>query len=115
MRVLDVVGQLVPPREKNLMPLSGSGLCDAEIITPKSAPMRVDEVRGRGGREHAGVEHVDAGGREPRDHGGLEELAAGARVASDDRDRSMRRRSRSGVRARRGRGGQPGRGQRRQR
>ena len=27
-----------PPRENNLIPLSGIGLCDAEIITPRSAP-----------------------------------------------------------------------------
>ena len=29
---------LRPPRVKNLIPLSGIGLCDAEIITPRSAP-----------------------------------------------------------------------------
>ncbi len=28
---------LTPPRAKNLMPLSGMGLCDAEIMTPRSA------------------------------------------------------------------------------
>ena len=27
-----------PPRARNLMPLSGIGLCDAEITTPTSAP-----------------------------------------------------------------------------
>src|SRR3954452_10409038 len=32
-------GSLTPPRAKILMPLSGAGLCDAEIMTPKSAPM----------------------------------------------------------------------------
>ena len=36
-RVLDVVGELVSPRAKNLIPLSGIGLWDAEIITPRSA------------------------------------------------------------------------------
>ncbi|CAB4668962.1 unannotated protein [freshwater metagenome] len=29
---------LPPPRAKNLIPLSGMGLCDALIITPRSAP-----------------------------------------------------------------------------
>ena len=29
----------MPPRAKNLMPLSGAGLCDAETMTPKSASM----------------------------------------------------------------------------
>ena len=32
-------GSFVPPDAKILIPLSGAGLCDAEIITPKSAPM----------------------------------------------------------------------------
>src|SRR5665647_314054 len=32
-------GSLVPPKANSLMPLSGAGLCEAEIITPKSAPM----------------------------------------------------------------------------
>ena len=32
-------GSLAPPRAKNLMPLSGAGLCDAETMTPKSASM----------------------------------------------------------------------------
>src|SRR5690606_30469461 len=31
-------GSLKPPRAKNLMPLSGAGLCDAESMTPRSAP-----------------------------------------------------------------------------
>ena len=29
-------GSLKPPRAKNLMPLSGMGLCDAEITAPIS-------------------------------------------------------------------------------
>src|SRR5882757_3388450 len=33
-----VSGSLCPPSANNLMPLSGIGLCDAEIITPRSAP-----------------------------------------------------------------------------
>ena len=28
-----------PPRANNLIPLSGAGLCDAEIMTPRSAPL----------------------------------------------------------------------------
>jgi hypothetical protein len=31
---------LCPPRAKNLMPLSGIALCEAESMTPKSAPCR---------------------------------------------------------------------------
>ena len=31
-------GSLCPPAAKSLMPLSGIGLCEAEIITPRSAP-----------------------------------------------------------------------------
>ena len=31
-------GSFLPPAAKNLMPLSGIGLWDAEIITPMSAP-----------------------------------------------------------------------------
>src|SRR5690625_5005591 len=32
-------GSLVPPRAKNLMPLSAAGLWEAEIITPRSTPL----------------------------------------------------------------------------
>src|SRR5699024_7154384 len=42
-RVLDLVGQLRAPRAKNLIPLSGAGVWEAEIITPRSAP--VDRTR----------------------------------------------------------------------
>ncbi len=34
-----VSASLCPPREKNLMPLSAIGLCDAEIMTPRSASL----------------------------------------------------------------------------
>ena len=37
--VLDLVGQLGAAGAKNLIPLSGAGLCDAETMTPKSASM----------------------------------------------------------------------------
>src|SRR5690606_25105950 len=37
MRSSTMSGSLTPPRAKILMPLSGAALCDAEIITPKSA------------------------------------------------------------------------------
>ena len=70
------------------MPLSGAGLCDAETMTPKSAWIVGDQERGRRGRDHAGVEHVDARAREPRGDRGRDELAGDARVARDDRART---------------------------
>ncbi len=79
-------GSLVPPMAKNLMPLSGAGLCDAEIMTPKSASIVGDQEGGRRSRDHAGVEHVDARARETRRDRGGEELAGDARVACDDGD-----------------------------
>ena len=35
-----VSSNFTPPRAKNLMPLSGIALCEAESITPKSAPVK---------------------------------------------------------------------------
>ena len=70
------------------MPLSGAGLCEALIMTPKSALEVADEERRRGGRDDPGVEHVDAGAGEPGRDGGGEELARDAGVAREDGDGS---------------------------
>ena len=66
---------LWPPRARNLMPLSGIGLWDAESITPRSAPSVAGQVGDTGRGQHAEQEHVDAGGGEAGHDGGLEELA----------------------------------------
>ena len=63
---------LWPPRAKNLIPLSGIGLCDAESITPRSAPEVGREERDGRCRQHSGVEDVDAGRGQPG-HGGREQ------------------------------------------
>ena len=76
-------GSLCPPAAKSLMPLSGIGLCDAEIITPEVGAERSGEVRDGRGRQHADPDHVRAGGGKPGDDGRLEHLAAGPRVAPD--------------------------------
>ena len=68
------------------MPLSGIGLCEAESITPRSAPWLGGEEGDRRGRQHADPEHVGAGAGQPGDHGGLEHLAAGPGVPADDGD-----------------------------
>ena len=69
---------------KNLIPLSGMALCDAESITPKSAWVSAVRKAIAGVGQHAGVVDVDARRGQAGDHGGREELARGARVAPDD-------------------------------
>jgi len=48
----------VPSREKNLMPLSSGGLCDAEITTPRRRVKLGRQERDRRGRLHPGEDHV---------------------------------------------------------
>ena len=57
---------LCPPRARNLMPLSGIGLCDADSTTPMSTPSVGGQVRDRRRRQHADVVDVDARRREAR-------------------------------------------------
>ena len=66
------------------MPLSGIGLWEAEIITPRSAPSAAGQVGDARGRQHAEAEHVDAGGGQAGHDRGLEELPGDAGVAADD-------------------------------
>ena len=81
-------GSLVPPYEKNLMPLSGAGLCDAEIITPKSALM--ESMRNAA----AGVGMTPASSTStpelarPAETAAVRNSPLDARVASDDRHRA---------------------------
>ena len=51
---------LWPPRAKNLMPLSGTGLCEADSIDAEVGAGRGDEVGDRRGRQHPDVDDVDA-------------------------------------------------------
>ena len=71
------------------MPLSGIGLCEAESITPRSAPSDAGQVGDAGRRQHAEQQHVDAGRGEPGDDRGLEELPGDAGVAADDGERPV--------------------------
>ncbi len=83
-------GSLCPPAANSLMPLSGIGLCDAEIITPRSAPSVGDQERDGGRGQHPDAHRVGTGRGEPGDDRGLEHLAARPRVAADDGDRPVR-------------------------
>ena len=80
---------LRPPRAKNLMPLSGIGLCEADSTTPKSAPRRLGEVGDARRRQHAEQQHVDARRREAGDHRGLQELPGDAGVAAHHGQRAV--------------------------
>ena len=71
------------------MPLSGIGLCEAESITPRSAPSVAGQVGDAGRRQHPEQQHVDAGRGEPGDHRRLEELPRDAGVAADDGERPV--------------------------
>ena len=71
------------------MPLSGIALCDAEIITPRSAPSASTRWATAGVGSTPDPHGVRAGGGEPGDHGRLEHLPAGARVAADHGDGPM--------------------------
>ena len=80
---------LCPPRAKNLMPLSGIGLCDAEIITPRSASRAAVRNATAGVGSTPTSQDVDAGAGQAGDHRGREELPGCARVAADDRRRPV--------------------------
>ena len=71
------------------MPLSGIGLWDAEITTPRSAPERLGEVGDAGRRQDAQPEHVDPGRRQPGDDRMLEELSRDPGVTADHRHRAL--------------------------
>ena len=62
------------------MPLSSKGLCDAEIITPRS--QRIDRASGSG--NGAEQQHVGADRGEARDEGVFDHVARQARVLADD-------------------------------
>ena len=66
------------------MPLSSNGLCEAEIITPRSARMRARQ-HGDGRRRHrAEQQHVHAHRGEAGDQGGFDHVAGKARILADD-------------------------------
>ena len=71
------------------MPLSGIGLCEALMTTPRSAPSDCGQVGDAGRRQHPQAQHVDAGRREPGDDGVLEELPGDPGVAAHDRERPV--------------------------
>src|SRR3954465_13826896 len=92
-------GSFCPPAAKSLIPLSGIGLCEADSITPRSAPVwptryaiaGVGSTPTRtalaptlvGPAPHAsGADPV-----QPGHHTRLQHLAAGSRVTADDRQR----------------------------
>ena len=72
------------------MPLSGIALCDAEIITPRSASSAPTRYATAGRGQHADAERVGARRGEPGDDRGFQHLAAGPRIAADDGDRAVR-------------------------
>ncbi len=80
---------LRPPRARNLMPLSGIGLCEALMTTPRSAPSDCGQVGDPGGRQDPQAQHVDPGRREAGDDGVLEELPGDPGVPAHDRERTV--------------------------
>ena len=94
---------LNPSGPNSLMPLSSNGLCEAEIMTPRSARrLRVSMAMagvGSGPDQH----HVHARADEARDQRRLDHVAREPRVLADDDPVAMRRRARNGARP-------PGRG-----
>ena len=89
--LLDDVGQLHSAAGEDLDAVVGGGIVgcrhhDAEV------GIHVGDEEGRGrGRQHAGVEHVDAGRCEARLDGSREELARDAGIAGDDGGESLAR------------------------
>ena len=90
---------LTPPRARNLMPLSGIGLCEALMTTPRSASSAVGQVGDAGGRQHPQPEHVDPGATPGRPR----PRARGTAPRSAGRGRPRRAVARGSGRSRRGR------------
>ena len=72
-----------PSGPKNLMPLSSKGLCEAVIITPRSARRRARQ-HGDGGRgQRAELEHIHAHGGEAGDQRAFDHVARQAGILAD--------------------------------
>ena len=82
--LLDHVGELDTAAREDLDPVVGSGVVRCRDHHAEVGLDVGDQVRGRRGRQHPGIEHVDAGGRESGRHRGGEELARDAGVTRDD-------------------------------
>ena len=87
--VLEVVGELVAAPCEELDAVVGHGVVRGREHGTEVGVLLPHEVGDGGGRQHAGVAHVDAGRGEAR-HGRCgEELPRRPRVASDDRNGSV--------------------------
>ena len=91
--VLDLVGELRAAEREELDAVVGGRVVRRRDHHAEVGADGVDQERGRGRGDDAGVEHVDAGARETRRHGGGEELAGDAGVARDDGHRTATRRA----------------------
>src|SRR5262245_40045019 len=69
-----------PSGPKNLMPLSGAGLCEAEIMAPAFAPSRTVSNA---------TPAVGAGRQQPSGQRRLQHVTGGARVAADQDARAL--------------------------
>ena len=74
---------LKPSGPNSLMPLSSNGLCEAEIITPRSARIELGQHRDRRRRHRAEQQHVHADRGEARDHRVFDHVAGQAGVLAD--------------------------------
>ena len=80
---------LKPSGPNSLMPLSSNGLCEAEIITPRSARrLRVSMAIGRR-RQRADQRHVHAGADEAGGERRLDHVAGQPRVLADHHAMAM--------------------------
>ena len=76
-------GSLKPPRAKNLMPLSGMGLWEAEIHRSHlDVEHGGQEGHARSG-DDAGIDHVESAGAHARGQCGSEKIAGHSRIPAD--------------------------------